>query len=126
MRKLDVMQTTRVHRHMKSSLAQDGLVGAGIPLVPREAPHAMSPERMLVSAAIRGEEDERSRERIRRLFFSPLGVYVSHASRARDELRLEIDVATEDLDFALRTLRQVFPEAVIEEIRPRVFERRQH
>lgn len=111
---------------MKSSLAQDGLVGAGIPLVPREAPHAMSAERMLVSAAIRGEEDERSRERIRRLFFSPLGVYVSHASRDRDELRLEIDVATEDLDFALRTLRQVFPEAVIEEIRPRVFERRQH
>jgi hypothetical protein len=87
---------------------------------------ALPSQRVLVSAAVYSEQDETSRERIRRLFRSPLGVYVSHASRNQSELRLEFDVATEDIEFTLRTLKKVLPEAVIEEIRPRVFERREH
>ncbi|SAL42572.1 hypothetical protein [Caballeronia humi] len=87
---------------------------------------ALPSQRVLVSAAVYSEQDEASRERIRRLFHSPLGVYVSHASRNQSELRLEFDVATEDIEFTLRTLKKVLPEAVIEEIRPRVFERREH
>jgi hypothetical protein len=87
---------------------------------------AFPSQRVLVSAAVYSEQDEASRERIRRLFHSPLGVYVSHASRDQSELRLEFDIATEDIEFTLRTLQKVLPEAVIEEIRPRVFERRQH
>jgi hypothetical protein len=87
---------------------------------------AFPSQRVLISAAVHSEEDEASRERIRRLFHSPLGVYVSHASRDQNELHLEFDVATEDIEFTLRTLQQVLPEAVVEDIRPRVFERRQH
>jgi hypothetical protein len=82
---------------------------------------AIPPQRVLLSATVHSEQDETSRDRIRRLFHSPLGVYVSHASRDRNELRLELDVG-----FTLRTLQKVLPEAVIVEIRPRVFERRQH
>jgi hypothetical protein len=82
--------------------------------------------RVHVAAVVHSEQDDAARERIRRLFHSPLGVYVSQASRDHDELRLVFDVATEDLDFTVRTLRQVLPEAVIEGIRPRVFTHRTH
>jgi hypothetical protein len=49
---------------------------------------------------------------------------VSHASRDHAHLGLEFDVACEDLTFTIRTLRQVLPEAAIEEVRPRVFGQR--
>jgi hypothetical protein len=83
--------------------------------------------RVHLSAVLRSKQDEAARDRIRRLFHSPLGVYVSQASRDHDDLRLVFDVATEDLDFTVRTLHQVLPEAVIEAVRPRVFtHRREH
>ncbi|MGA7812508.1 hypothetical protein [Caballeronia sp.] len=75
--------------------------------------------RVQLSAVVRSEQDEAARERIRRLFHSPLGVYVSHARRDHDDLRLVFDVAPEDLDFTVRTLHQVLPEAVVEGVRPR-------
>ncbi|SAL81506.1 hypothetical protein AWB67_05859 [Caballeronia terrestris] len=59
---------------------------------------AFPSQRVLVSAAVYSEQDEASRERIRRLFHSPLGVYVSHASRDQSELRLKFDVASEDIE----------------------------
>jgi hypothetical protein len=64
------------------------------------------------------------RERIRELFHSPLGVYVSQAQREDATLRLEFDVATEDLAFTMRTLKRVMPEAHIEAVTPRVFPHR--
>ena len=83
--------------------------------------------RVHLSAVLRRKQDEAARERIRRLFHSPLGVYVSQASRDHDDLRLIFDVAMEDLDFTVRTLHQVLPEAVIEAVRPRIFtHRREH
>jgi hypothetical protein len=83
--------------------------------------------RVHLSAVLRSKQDEAARERIRRLFHSPLGVYVSQASRDHDDLRLIFDVAMEDLDFTVRTLHQVLPEAVIEAVRPRIFtHRREH
>jgi hypothetical protein len=83
--------------------------------------------RVHLSAVLRSKQDEAARERIRRLFHSPLGVYVSQASRDHDDLRLVFDVAMEDLDFTVRTLHQVLPEAVIEAVRPRIFtHRREH
>jgi hypothetical protein len=83
-------------------------------------------QRVLLSAVVHGHADDASRERIKRLFQSPLGVYVSQASRDHEELHLEFDVATEDLEFTVRALRQVLPEAVIEAIRPRVYSHRGH
>jgi hypothetical protein len=81
----------------------------------------LASERLVLSAIVEGDEDEASRDRIRRLFYSPLGVYVSQASREHDSLRVEFDVAATDLDFTIRTLRSVLPEAAIETIRVRVF-----
>lgn len=80
--------------------------------------------RVQLSAVVRSEQDEAARDRIRRLFHSPLGVYVSQALRDHDDLRLTFDVAPEDLDFTVRTLHQVLPEAVVEGVRPRFFTHR--
>jgi hypothetical protein len=97
----------------KKSAAQDAL---SVPCVSR-----------VHLSAVLHSNDEAARERIRQLFHSPLGVYVSQASRDHDDLRLVFDVAMEDLDFTVRTLHQVLPEAVIEAVRPRVFtHRREH
>jgi hypothetical protein len=82
--------------------------------------------RVLLSAVVEGVPDDASRDRIRRLFHSPLGIYVSQASRDHDSLHLEFDVAAIDLDFTIRTLQSVLPEAAIETIRPRVFSHRKH
>lgn len=83
--------------------------------------------RVHLSAVLCSKQDEAARERIRCLFHSPLGVYVSQASRDHNDLRLVFDVAVEDLDFTVRTLHQVLPEAVIEAVRPRIFtHRREH
>jgi hypothetical protein len=87
---------------------------------------ALPARRVLISASVDGIPDEASRDRIRRLFHSPLGVYVSQASRNHESLHLEFDVAAIDLDFTLRTLQEVLPEAEIESIRPRVFSHRKH
>ncbi|KMY85161.1 hypothetical protein BUMB_01991c [Candidatus Paraburkholderia calva] len=64
------------------------------------------------------------RERLRELFHSLLGLYVSQAQRENCALRLEFDVATEDLAFTVRTLKRVLPEARIEAVTPRVFPHR--
>jgi hypothetical protein len=73
----------------------------------QEALSAPCVSRVHLSAVLHSRQDEAARERIRRLFHSPLGVYVSQASRDHDDLRLVFDVAMEDLDFTVRTLHQV-------------------
>ncbi|BBU29288.1 hypothetical protein BTHE68_30220 [Burkholderia sp. THE68] len=81
-------------------------------------------QRVRILALARFADSEASRERIRALFHSPLGIYVSQAQREGCELRLEFDTAREDLAFTLRTLKRVLPEACVEEIAPRVFAHR--
>ncbi|SAK56811.1 hypothetical protein AWB78_01615 [Caballeronia calidae] len=78
-------------------------------------------QRVRIMALAHFADGEASRERIRALFHSPLGIYVSQAQREGCELRLEIDTASEDLAFTLRTLKRVMPEARVEGIAPRVF-----
>lgn len=81
-------------------------------------------QRVRILALAHFVDSEASRERIRTLFHSPLGVYVSQAQREGCELRLEFDTASEDLAFTLRTLKRVLPEARVEGIAPRVFAHR--
>ncbi|EKS66888.1 MULTISPECIES: hypothetical protein [Caballeronia] len=81
-------------------------------------------QRVRVLALAHFADSEASRERIRALFHSPLGIYVSQAQREGCELRLEFDTASEDLAFTLRTLKRVLPEARVEGIAPRVFAHR--
>ncbi len=64
------------------------------------------------------------RERIRVLFHAPLGVYVSQAQREGSALRLEFDVASEDITFTFRTLERVLPEARVGSVASRVFTHR--
>lgn len=80
--------------------------------------------RVRILALAHFADSEASRERIRALFHSPLGIYVSQAQREGCELRLEFDTASEDLAFTLRTLKRVLPEAQVEGIAPRVFPHR--
>ena len=82
--------------------------------------------RMYVAAVLNDCQDDAARERMRRLFHSPLGVYVSQATRDQDKLKLVFDVAVEDIEFTVRTLRQVLPDAEIESLRPRTFVHRKH
>jgi len=81
-------------------------------------------QRVRVLALAHFADSEASRERIRALFHSPLGIYVSQEQREGCELRLEFDTASEDLAFTLRTLKRVLPEARVEGIAPRVFAHR--
>ncbi|GAB5095185.1 hypothetical protein P9250_13665 [Caballeronia sp. LP006] len=86
--------------------------------------HGGACQRLRIMARARMANDDASCERIRQLFHSPLGVYVSQAQREGCALRLEFDVASEDLAFTLRTLRRVMPEARVEGVGPRVFAHR--
>ncbi|SAK74739.1 hypothetical protein [Caballeronia ptereochthonis] len=81
-------------------------------------------QRVRILALAHFVDGEASRERIRALFHSPLGIYVSQAQREGCALRLEFDTVSEDLAFTLRTLRRVLPEARVEGIAPRVFPHR--
>jgi hypothetical protein len=50
---------------------------------------------------------------LRALLHSPLGVYVVGTQRVREEVRVQLDIALDDLDFTLHTLISTVPVAMI-------------
>ena len=50
---------------------------------------------------------------LRALLHSPLGVYVVSTDAVREEVRVQLDIAPEDLDFTLHTLISTVPAALI-------------
>lgn len=50
---------------------------------------------------------------LRALLHSPLGVYVVGTQRVREEVRVQLDIAIDDLDFTLHTLISTVPVALI-------------
>jgi hypothetical protein len=50
---------------------------------------------------------------LRALLHSPLGVYVVRTDAVREEVRVQLDIALEDLDFTLHTLISTVPAALI-------------
>lgn len=50
---------------------------------------------------------------LRALLHSPLGVYVVGTHHVREEVRVQLDIAIEDLDFTLHTLISTLPVALI-------------
>ncbi|MFM0592311.1 hypothetical protein [Paraburkholderia dilworthii] len=50
---------------------------------------------------------------LRALLHSPLGVYVVSTEADRDEVRVQLDIAHDDLDFTLHTLISTLPAALI-------------
>jgi hypothetical protein len=54
---------------------------------------------------------------LRTLLHSPLGVYVVGTHHVREEVRVQLDIAIEDLDFTLHTLISTLPVALIGPLR---------
>ncbi|WP_434113098.1 hypothetical protein [Paraburkholderia caffeinilytica] len=50
---------------------------------------------------------------LRTLLHSPLGVYVVSTEAVREEVRVQLDIAVDDLDFTLHTLVSTLPAALI-------------
>src|ERR1700761_196370 len=50
---------------------------------------------------------------LRALLHSPLGVYVVATEAVRQEIRVQLDIAFDDLDFTLHTLISTLPAALI-------------
>ncbi|MFM0292332.1 hypothetical protein P0D71_15870 [Paraburkholderia sp. RL17-383-BIF-A] len=50
---------------------------------------------------------------LRVLLHSPLGVYVVATEAMREEIRVQLDIAFDDLDFTLHTLISTLPAAMI-------------
>ncbi|HXZ08150.1 MAG TPA: hypothetical protein VEI25_08840 [Paraburkholderia sp.] len=70
-------------------------------------------QRILLPVTFARESDEKTREQLRALLHSPLGVYVTKTERVRNEERIHFDIALADLDFTLHTLIATLPEATI-------------
>lgn len=56
---------------------------------------------------------------LRALLHSPLGVYVVSMETVREEIRVELDIARDDLDFTLHTLISTLPAALIGPLKQR-------
>jgi hypothetical protein len=56
---------------------------------------------------------------LRTLLHSPLGVYVVATRAVRQEIRVQLDIAPDDLDFTLHTLISTLPAATIGPLRRR-------
>ncbi|WP_309491419.1 hypothetical protein [Trinickia mobilis] len=72
---------------------------------------------MLLPVTLLGRTVERSREQLRALLHSPLGVYVVSTEVVRDGMRVQFNLAPDDLDFTMHTLISTQPEATIGPIR---------
>ena len=71
-----------------------------------------SPRVLLPVILLRQSEDQ-SREQLRALLHSPLGVYVASTEVVRDQLHVLFDIAPDDLDFTMHTLIATLPQATI-------------
>lgn len=56
---------------------------------------------------------------LRTLLHSPLGVYVVSTEADREEVRVQLDIAIDDLDFTLHTLISTLPAALIGPVKRR-------
>ncbi|HTR07832.1 MAG TPA: hypothetical protein VMJ11_14520 [Paraburkholderia sp.] len=60
-----------------------------------------------------------ARAHLATLLHSPLGVYVAQTAFARGAMRVQLDIAPEDIDFTLHMLMATVPQATIGALRPR-------
>ncbi|NML31394.1 hypothetical protein [Paraburkholderia antibiotica] len=57
---------------------------------------------------------------LKTLLHSPLGVYVVSTETVREAVRVQLDIAREDLDFTLHTLLATLPAATIGPLKRRI------
>ncbi|MGU7771969.1 hypothetical protein ACV229_17590 [Burkholderia sp. MR1-5-21] len=70
-------------------------------------------QRLLVPVTLASGSDGLTRQRLTTLLRSPLGVYVSGMRAVHNEIRVLLDIASEDIDFTLHTLIGLLPDATI-------------
>ncbi|PAK12430.1 hypothetical protein [Burkholderia ubonensis] len=90
---------------------------------PRAEHHNVLPirsPRLLLPVTLTACSDSAARARLAALLRSPLGVHVASAHAARDTIRVQFDIAPEDLDFTLHALIAMEADAVIGPVAPRL------
>jgi hypothetical protein len=76
-------------------------------VIPFPSPRVQMPVTLL------GKSEDESRAQLRALLHSPLGVYVVSTEVVRDQVRLQLDIAPDDLDFTMHALITTLPRAMI-------------
>lgn len=69
--------------------------------------------RVLLPVTLPRETAERCREQLKLLLHSPLGVYVAATEITRVGVRVQLNIAPEDMDFTMHTLIATLPAATI-------------
>lgn len=69
--------------------------------------------RVLLPVTLAGQSLAVLRTQLKTLLHSPIGVYVVSTQIARDEVRVQFDIASEDVGFTLHALMQSIPQALI-------------
>jgi hypothetical protein len=72
-----------------------------------------SPRRVTLNVTLPLESEDQSRAQIKMLFRSPIGVYVVASEIVRREVRVQFEIAPEDVDFTMHTLIVTLPQATI-------------
>jgi hypothetical protein len=75
--------------------------------------------RVLLPVTLLRESADRSRAQLWALLHSPLGVYVASTEVVRDEIRVQLNIAPDDLDFTMHTLIATLPQAMIGPVKRR-------
>lgn len=86
-------------------------------VIPFPAPRVQLPVTLLA------ESEDESRTQLKAFLHSPLGVYVFNTEIVRNQVRLQLDIAPDDLDFTLHTLIASQPHAMIGPLKRRSFTR---
>ncbi len=76
-------------------------------VIPFPSPRVQLPVTLL------GESERDARNQLKALLHSPLGVYVISTEVVRDQVRLNLDIALEDLHFTMHALITALPSAII-------------
>jgi hypothetical protein len=75
--------------------------------------------RVLLPVTLPRDTAEQSREQLRALLHSPLGVYVAATEATRSGVRVQLDIAPDDIDFAMHALIATLPAATIGPVKRR-------
>jgi hypothetical protein len=76
-------------------------------VIPFPSPRVQLPVTLL------GDSEQDARTQLKALLHSPLGVYVISTEVVRDQARLNLDIAPDDLDFTMHALITTVPHAMI-------------
>jgi hypothetical protein len=86
-------------------------------VAPRPRPSAkivpLRARRAWLEVVLTAVNADAARASLTTLLHSPLGVYVAQTALVRGAMRVQLDIAPEDIDFTLHTLMTTLPQATI-------------